>query len=124
MESKKYRKFLEKQAEKNPVNIEGSAAGKNFKITWEKSREEPVHSGSSDILDSLYLGKNMEETVTVERKVAGLLRDRLKGLEEENLRMRNRLTTFKIMMVGLGIGLGFVIIILLSIYLPQFRIYV
>jgi hypothetical protein len=85
---------------------------------------EPVHRGSSDILDSLYLGKNMEETVTVERKVAGLLRDRLKGLEEENLRMRKRLTTFKIMMIGLGIGLVFVIIILLSIYLPQFRIYV
>ena len=64
----------------------------------------------------------MEETVTVERKVAGLLRDRLRGLEEENLRMRKRLTTFKIIMVALGIGLIFITVILISVLLPQYRI--
>ncbi len=122
MENEKYRRFLEKQAEKNPVNIEGSAGNRGFKITWDNVREEPKRGGSSDILDSLYLGKNMEENVVVERKVAGLLKDRLRGLEEENLRLRKRLTTFKIMMVALGVSLLFVGIILLSVLVPQFRI--
>ena len=122
MENKKYRKFLEKQAEKNPVNMEDSASAKGFKITWDKGHEEPVRSGSSDILDSLYLGKNMEENVTVERKAAALIRDRLKGLEEENLRLRRRMTSFKFLMVALGISFLFVVAILISVLFPQFRI--
>lgn len=122
MENKKYRKFLEKQAEENPVNIEDSTGGRGFKITWDNIHEEPVRSGSSDILDSLYFGKNMEENVTVERKVAGLIRDRLKGLEEENLRLHRRITSFKVLMVALGISFLFVLAILISLVFPQFRI--
>ncbi|MBS7614928.1 hypothetical protein KEJ18_04275 [Candidatus Bathyarchaeota archaeon] len=122
MESEKYRRFLEKQAEKNPVKIEDSTANKGFKITWDNVRDEPKRRSSSDILDSLYLGKNMEETVIVERKVAGLLRDRLRGLEDENLRLRRRLTTLKILLVALGTGLLFVTILLLSMIIPQFRV--
>jgi len=104
------------------VNIEGFAGNRGFKITWDNVREEPKRGGSSDILDSLYLGKNMEENVIVERKVAGLLKDRLRGLEEENLRLRKRLTTFKILMVALGVSLLFVGILLLSVFVPQLRI--
>jgi len=122
MESKKYRKFLEKQAEKNPVNIEDSTTTRGFRITWDSVHEEPARSGSSDILDSLYLGKNMEENVTVERKAAGLIRDRLRGLEEENLRLRRRISSFKYVMVALGIGFIFVVAILISLLFPQFRI--
>jgi hypothetical protein len=122
MENKKYRKFLEKQAEKNPVNIEDSTSARGFKITWDKAHEEPTRSGSSDILDSLYLGKNMEQNVTVERKVAGLIRDRLKGLDEENLRLRRRITSYKVLTVALGISFLFVIAILISVLFPQFRI--
>ncbi len=122
MESDKYRRFLEKQAEKNPVKIEGSTDNKGFKITWNNVRDEPKRGSSSDILDSLYLGKNMEETVIIERKVAGLLKDRLRGLEDENLRLRKRLTTLKILLIALGTSLLFVSILLLSLLIPQFRI--
>jgi hypothetical protein len=122
MESKKYRKFLEKQAEKNPVNIEDSKTTMGFKITWDKTHDETVRSGSSDILDSLYLGKNMEENVTVERKAASLIKDRLRGLEEENLRLRRHITSFKVLLVALGISFIFVVAILISILLPQYRI--
>jgi hypothetical protein len=122
MENEKYRKFLEKQAEKNPVNIDGSPSSKTFRISWDNIREEPPRSGSSDILDSLYLGKAMEENVTVERKVAGLIRDRLRGLEEENLRIRKRLTTYRIAMAALGISLIFVLVILIDLLASQLRI--
>jgi len=122
MESDKYRRFLEKQAEKNPVKIEGSTDNKGFKITWNNVRDEPKRGSSSDILDSLYLGKNMEETVIIERKVAGLLKDRLRGLEDENLRLRKRLTTLKILLIALGTSLLFVFILLFSLLIPQFRI--
>jgi hypothetical protein len=64
----------------------------------------------------------MEENVTVERKVAGLIRDRLKGLEEENLRLRKHITSFKILMFALGISFLFVLAILISLLFPQFRI--
>jgi hypothetical protein len=60
--------------------------------------------------------------VTVERKVAGLIRDRLKGLEEENLRLRRRITSFKALMIALGISFLFVLAILISLLFPQFRI--
>ncbi|MBS7657125.1 hypothetical protein KEJ33_04290 [Candidatus Bathyarchaeota archaeon] len=113
---------MEKQAEKNPVKIEGSTSNTGFKITWDNVRNEPKRGSSSDILDSLYLGKNMDETVIVERKVAGLLRDRLRGLEDENLKLKKRLTTLKILLIALGIGLLFVTILLLSMIIPQFRI--
>jgi len=61
MENKKYRKFLEKQSEKNPVNVEGFIGSRNFKISWNNTREEPVRSGSSDILGSIYLRKTWKK---------------------------------------------------------------
>jgi len=122
MENKKYRRFLEKQAEKNPVNIEDSKSTRGFKITWDSTHEEPARSGSSDILDSLYLGKNMEENVIVERKVAGLIRDRLKGLEDENLRLHRRITSYKFVLLALGISFIFIVAILISVLFPQLRI--
>jgi hypothetical protein len=64
----------------------------------------------------------MKENVTVERKVAGLIRDRLKGLEEENLQLRRRITSFKALMIALGISFLFVLAILISLLFPQFRI--
>jgi len=95
MESEKYRKFLKQQAEKNPVKIEGSLVGRRFRISWEDERDRTKVESSSDLLDSLYLDKNMEETVFVDRKAAAMLQDRLRGLEEENIRVRKRARLMK-----------------------------
>jgi len=122
MESKKYRKFLETQAEKNPVNIEESSGSKGFKITWDPRRDQPAHGRPSDILDSLYLGKTMEETVVMDRRAARMIQERLNGLEEQNIYMRRRIKMLKVATGVLAIALFFVSIILLSLHLPQLRI--
>ncbi|MCW4021012.1 MAG: hypothetical protein NWF14_07295 [Candidatus Bathyarchaeota archaeon] len=122
MESEKYRKFLRQQAEKNPVKIDRSARSTRFRISWRNEGESPVQSSSSDILDSLYLGKDMKETVVVDRRVAALLQDRLGGLEEENIRMRRRIKIMKFAIGALLIAVVVVSAILIKTYLPQFRI--
>ncbi len=117
MKSEKYRKFLEQQAEKNPVKIEGSLSTERFKISWQNTKERPAaRAAASDILDSLYLGREMEESVVVDRRVAFLLQDRLRGLEEENLRMHRRAKLLKLAVAGLVVVLIFASLALLSAY--------
>ena len=69
--------------------------GRRFRISWEDERDRTEVESSSDLLDSLYLDKNMEETVFVDRKAAAMLQDRLRGLEEENIRVRKRARLMK-----------------------------
>ena len=108
MESEKYRKFLKQQAEKNPVKIEGSLVGQRFRISWEDERDRTTLDSSSDLLDSLYLGKDMQETVVVDRKTAAMLQDRLRGLEEENIRVRKRMRLMKFIIGALLVGVALV----------------
>lgn len=108
MESEKYRKFLKQQAEKNPVKIEGSLVGQRFRISWEDDRDRSTLESSSNLLDSLYLGKDMQETVVVDRKAAAMLQERLRGLEEENIRVRRRIRLMKFAAGALLIALTLV----------------
>jgi len=122
MESEKYRKFLERQAEKNPVKIEKSLKSGRFRISWENREERPASNSSSDILDSLYLGREMQETVVVDRRVAAMLQDRLRGLEEENISMHKRIKTMKLIIAALLAAVISVSLFLLNMYLPQIQI--
>ena len=108
MESEKYRKFLKQQSEKNPVKIEGSLVGERFRISWEDERDRSTLNSSSNLLDSLYLGKDMQETVVVDRKAAAMLQERLRGLEEENIRVRKRIRLMKFAMGALLVALALV----------------
>lgn len=122
MESEKYRKFLKQQAEKNPVKIEGSLVGRRFRISWEDERDRSKVDSSSDLLDSLYLDKNMEETVFVDRKAAVMLQDRLRGLEEENIRVRKQMRLMKFAAGVLLIAVALLSLVLLDANLPQIQI--
>jgi hypothetical protein len=119
MESEKYRRFLAQQAEKNPVKMEGSLIGERFRISWEDNEDRPASSSTSDILDSFYFGKDMQETVVVDRRAAALLQDRLRGLEEENIRVRKRIKWMKFIIGALLLAVAFVSVALITIRFPQ-----
>jgi len=99
---------LKQQSEKNPVKIEGSLVGERFRISWEDERDRSTLNSSSNLLDSLYLGKDMQETVVVDRKAAAMLQERLRGLEEENIRVRKRIRLMKFAMGALLVALALV----------------
>ncbi len=119
MESEKYRRFLEQQARRNPVRIEGSLASERFRVSWEDNEDRAALNTSSDILDSVYFGKDMQETVVVDRKAAALLQDRLRGLEEENIRVRKRLKLMKFISGALLLSVALISIAFLGGFLPQ-----
>jgi hypothetical protein len=122
MSNKKYRKFLEKQSEKNPIDLDNSISRGSLRITWAKNKEELPQGGSSHLLDSIYLGKDMEETVVVDRRVAGMLQDRLKSIEGENLRLRKRVGRLKLMLIAVAATALLLFAVLLNLYLPQLGI--
>jgi len=98
MESEKYKEFLKHQAGKRPLHKNASTE----KIILEVSREnieEAYGDESSDILDSILLGKEMSRSVTVDRRAASLLRYRLDVLEEENLHMQKKIRLMKIIIL-------------------------
>ncbi|MCS7119755.1 MAG: hypothetical protein NZ952_00885 [Candidatus Bathyarchaeota archaeon] len=119
MESKKYMKFLEHQAHQNPVRIEGSLKSEKFRISWQSPEGKHALPGSSDIIESLYLGREMQESVVVDRRIAMLLQDRLRGLEEENIRMRKRLKLQKLLNIFL---LALLALLLSYLILSQYMI--
>ncbi len=119
MESKKYRKFLEQQAKRNPVKIERGLGIESYRVSWEDNEDRPPSSSSSDILDSLYFGKDMQETVVVDRRAAALLQDRLRGLEEENIRVRKRIKWSKLLIGALLAVVACLSAALIGTYLPQ-----
>ncbi len=77
---------------------------------------------SSDLLDSLYLGKDMQETVVVDRKTAAMLQDRLRGLEEENIRVRKRMRLMKFIIGALLVGVALVSLAFINTNYLQIRI--
>ncbi|RJS88007.1 hypothetical protein CW705_09660 [Candidatus Bathyarchaeota archaeon] len=101
MESEKYREFLKKRAENRPLykNILGEKI--IFEVSKEE-REEKHQRGSSDILESILLGREIGRNVTVDREAASFLQYRLDMLEEENAQMRRRMRFMKIMIVFLA----------------------
>ena len=117
MESEKYRKFLEQQAKQNPVKIERGRGIERFRVSWQDNEDRPPSSSSSDILDSFYFGKDMQETVVVDRRAAALLQDRLRGLEEENLRVRKRIKWSKVLIGALMAVVACLSAVLISTHL-------
>lgn len=102
MESKKFRNFLEAESRRAPIEKKQSISGKNFWISWkEKVDRVTVERGTSDIIDSLYFGEDLSKTVVMDRKVARIIQERLRGLEEENIRLHKRIRIMKIVIYGL-----------------------
>ncbi len=113
---------MKQEAEKHPVKIEGSLVGERFRISWEDERDRFTLDSSSNLLDSLYLGKDMQETVVVDRKTAAMLQDRLRGLEEENIRVRRRMRLMKFVIGALLVVVALVSLAFINTNYPQFQI--
>jgi len=118
MVSEKYRRFLESETQKNPLKIESSMKKEHLMISWANVKERSVQSGSSDIIDSIYLGKDMQETVIMDRRVAATLQDHLRQLEEENTRMRRRIKIMKALMGAFVMIVALMSLVLLKINFP------
>jgi len=94
------KEFLESQAKKNPIRADGS------KFSWEEKnvQSDRVETGSSGLLDAIYLKKPAEGTVVVERSVAALIQERISNLEEEITHLRSRIRFFKIAILIFFVG--------------------
>jgi len=106
MSSEKFRKFLEVQATRSPLKISED------KISWEEKGERTVASQASDFLESVYLGKELQNTVVMERSVAAMLQQRLTEIERENEHLRK---SYKILRIVLGGVIVAVILMLLTL---------
>jgi len=103
MTSETYKRFLESQAEKNPVKLDRKT------LSWEEQDVRLPPGSSSNLLESVYLGREPEETVVVDRKSAKLLQERLTGLEIEVNRLHRRIRGMKILiwvLLGITVLLG------------------
>jgi len=94
MSTEKFKSFLEFQAKRSPLKVS------EVSISWEDSGGRGISSRPSDFLDSVYLGKELQNTVVMERSVAAMLQHRLQELEKENERMRRRIRMFKFVLSG------------------------
>ncbi len=114
MESKKYRNFLEAESKRAPIEKRRSNSEERFWILWkEKVDRATIERGTSDIIDSLYFGEDLSRTVVIDRKVARIIQERLKGLEEENIRLHKRVRIMKIIIYGLMLVASVAVIALL-----------
>ena len=102
MESKKYREFLKRQSVKSPLHRDVSTEKIIVGISQE-SRRKFYEDDSSDILDSILLGREMSQSVTVDRRAASLLQYRLNVLEEENIHLRRQNKFMKIIIIIMGV---------------------
>jgi len=105
MESEKYRKFLRYQAGKRPIRKSVSTNKMILKIPGD-DMTETSRGRLSDILDSILLGKEMGENITVDRRAASLLSYRLSMLEEENLQMRRKIRSLKVIIGSLAAAIA------------------
>lgn len=90
MSDEKFEKFLESQAKRNPLRISDD------KVSWEDRNERKASSRPSDFLEAVYFGKELRNTVVMERSVAAMFRHQLTSLEEENERLRRSVRILKI----------------------------
>jgi len=98
MKSETYKRFLESQAKKNPVKLDRKT------MSWEEQDVRLPPSSPSNLLESVYLGREPEETVVMDRRSAKLLQERLAGLETEVNRLHKRIRGMKMLIwVLLGI---------------------
>jgi|GEM_PF-694485 len=102
--SEKYRKFLEKEAKKAPIERKHLDDGRRFLISWwDKEDRVLAEKGFQDIIGSVYFGENPSKTVIMDQKVARMLRERIHWLEEENMSLHRQIGRMKIVVFGLVI---------------------
>jgi hypothetical protein len=115
MESKKYRDFLEKEASKSPIEKKPSNFKGKFWFSWGESSDRAVlDEGASDIIDSIYFGEDLSKTVVMDRKVARIIQERIKDLEEENIHLYKRIRVMKIIIFSLVATILIIAVIILS----------
>ncbi|MEM2341078.1 MAG: hypothetical protein QXX94_01725 [Candidatus Bathyarchaeia archaeon] len=114
MESKKYRNFLEKEASKAPLEKKPSDLKERFWISWGESVDKAtLEKGTSDIINSIYFGEDLSKTVVMDRKVARIIQERLKGLEEENIYLCKQIRIMKFIILGLILVISIMLIAIL-----------
>ncbi len=114
MESKRYRNFLEAESKRAPIEKRQSSSGRHFWILWEEKMDKiTIGKGTSDIIDLLYFGEDLSRPVIIDRKVARMIQERLKGLEDENIRLHKQVRVMKIISCGLALAASMVIMALL-----------
>ena len=69
----------------------------------------------SDFLESTFFGRDFGDTVVVERSVAAMFQYQMKGLEEENEKLRRGIKILKIILVGAALIMFTLILMLLKI---------
>jgi len=114
MKSEKYIEFLKRQAVKRPLHRNVSTEKIILKVPRENV-EKTYGDGSSSILDSILLVKEMSQSVTVDRRAASLLQYRLNVLEEENLHMQRRIRLMKMIIILMAVAI-FSLCIYLTLY--------
>jgi len=114
MKSEKYKEFLKRQAVKRPLHRNVSTEKISLKIPGENV-EKTYGGGSSNILDSILLGKEINQSVTVDRRAASLLQYRLNVLEEKNLQMQRRIRLMKMVIILMAVVI-FSLVIHLMLY--------
>jgi len=80
-----------------------------------KEREKNASSEPSDFLESIYLGKEHQNTVVMERSVAAMFQHRLRELERENRHLMGSVKILKITTCGAVVAFVFVLWILFSL---------
>ncbi len=107
MSSEKFRKFLEIQSRRSPLRISEG------KVSWEEKDVMTVSYKPSDFLESVYLGKELQNTVVMDRSVAAMLQHRLTELEKENGRLRKSIKILKIALGGVIVASALILLALL-----------
>ena len=114
MKSEKYIEFLKRQAVKRPLHRNVSTEKIILGIP-RKDIEKSYGNKASDILDSVLLGREMSQSVTVDRRAASLLQYRLNMLEEENLHMQRKIRLMKMTIMIMAAAI-FSLCIYLALY--------
>ncbi|MBS7607056.1 hypothetical protein KEJ14_04355 [Candidatus Bathyarchaeota archaeon] len=102
MGAERYKRFLEVESRRAPLERKQSNVGERSLIYWGESRDRATMSkGTSDIISSLYFGEEPQSAVIIDRSVAKILQERLNSLEEENIRLYRRIRFAKFLIGGL-----------------------
>jgi len=109
MPNEKFKKFLEFEAERNPLKISEE------RISWEEQGERETSTQPSDFLESVYLGKKLQSTVVMERSVAAMLQHQLATLEKENEHLRKTIKILKIVLSTAAVAVMLLLWALLSL---------
>jgi len=92
-----YRRFLVLESKRYPLKMSRNT------VSWEsEDRGSPSEADHPrDILEFMYLERGTQDAVVMDKRVAAMLQDRLRNLEEENQHLRGRVRIMKFLVGGL-----------------------